>query len=115
MAIDGRFVQDSGPQVFAGNELLVKGVLESEGGVHLLTGYPDFPVSGFFDALEAVKPLLEERGTAVKIAGDEALSVAMVNGVQMAGGRAIAVVGALGLQAATGVLSQGVLAGDGSA
>jgi len=114
MAIDPRFIQDSGREVFTGNELLVKGVLESEGGVHLLTGYPDFPVSGFFDALEAVKPLLEERGTVVKIAGDEPLSVAMVNGVQMAGGRAVAAVGALGLRAATGVLSQGVLAGTGS-
>ena len=51
MAIDPRFLADSGREVFTGNELLVKGALETEGGVHLLTGYPGSPVAGFFDIL----------------------------------------------------------------
>ena len=53
MAIDPRFLAESGPQVFTGNELLVKGALEVDGGVHLLTGYPGSPVAGFFDTLAA--------------------------------------------------------------
>ena len=51
MAIDPRFLAESGHEVFTGNELLVKGALETEGGVHLLTGYPGSPVAGFFDIL----------------------------------------------------------------
>ena len=39
MATDPRFLTESGREVFTGNELLVKGCLETEGGVHLLTGY----------------------------------------------------------------------------
>ena len=35
MAIDPRFLTESGREVFIGNELLVKGCLEIEGGVHL--------------------------------------------------------------------------------
>ena len=49
MAIDPRFLVESGREIFTGNELLVKGALETEGGVHLLTGYPGSPVAGFFD------------------------------------------------------------------
>ena len=40
-----RFLRESGQAVFNGNELLVKGALETEGGVHLLTGYPGSPVA----------------------------------------------------------------------
>ena len=46
MACDPRFLAESGREVFTGNELLVKGALEVEGGVHLLTGYPGSPVAG---------------------------------------------------------------------
>ena len=45
--IDPRFTQEAGPIVFSGNELLVKGALETEGGVHLLTGYPGSPIAAF--------------------------------------------------------------------
>ena len=37
MATDPRFLACSGPEVFIGNELLVKGALETEGGVGLMT------------------------------------------------------------------------------
>ena len=40
--MDGRFIQDSGTNVYTGCELLVKGALES--GVSLLTGYPGSPI-----------------------------------------------------------------------
>ena len=45
--MDPRFNRDSGWEVFTGNELLVKGCLETEGGTHLWTGYPGSPVSAF--------------------------------------------------------------------
>ena len=62
MAIDPRFLTDSGFEVFTGNELLVKGALECEGGVHLLTGYPGSPVAGFFDVCGDIAPLLKQHG-----------------------------------------------------
>ena len=62
MEIDPRFIQEAGAEIFTGNELLVKGALETEGGVHLLTGYPGSPISGFFDTLESLAPLLNEKG-----------------------------------------------------
>ena len=44
MPCDPRFLAESGREVFTGNELLIKGALETEGGVHLLTGYPGYLV-----------------------------------------------------------------------
>jgi len=111
MKIDPRFVQESGPGIFTGNELLVKGALEAEGGVHLLTGYPGSPVAGFFDACEAIGPLLNDKGVVAKIASNEALGVAMVNGAQMAGCRAIAAMKSVGVHVASDALALGVLAG----
>ena len=49
MPTDPRFLAAHTREVFSGNELLVKGCLEVEGGVHLLTGYPGSPVATFFD------------------------------------------------------------------
>jgi len=111
MKIDPRFVQESGPGIFTGNELLVKGALEAEGGVHLLTGYPGSPVAGFFDACEAIGPLLNDKGVVAKIASNEALGVAMVNGAQMAGCRAITAFKSVGVHVASDALALGVLAG----
>src|SRR3954452_2946177 len=62
MAIDPRFLAESGREVFTGNELLIKGALETDGGVHLLTGYPGSPVAGFFDVCGAIKDLLQTNG-----------------------------------------------------
>ena len=70
MAIDPRFIQNAGREVFTGNELLVKGALETEGGVHLLTGYPGSPIASFFDTLTAITPLLEEHGMVAKLANN---------------------------------------------
>jgi indolepyruvate ferredoxin oxidoreductase len=109
--IDPRFIQESGHAVFTGNELLVKGALEAAGGVHLYTGYPGSPVAGFFDTLEALGPLLDTHGVAAKMSNNEALSVAMVNGAQMAGCRAITAFKSVGLHVASDALALGVLAG----
>src|SRR5215210_5197448 len=111
MACDPRFLAGSGREVFTGNELLVKGALETEGGVHLLTGYPGSPVAGFFDTLGDIKDLLNEHGIRAFQANNEALGAAAVNGAQMAPCRAIATMKSVGLHVASDALALGNLAG----
>ena len=111
MAIDPRFLAESGREVFTGNELLVKGALESEGGVHLLTGYPGSPVAGFFDVCGDIAPLLKEHGIRAFQANNEALGVAALNGSQMAPCRGIATMKSVGVQVASDALAIGNLAG----
>ncbi len=111
MAIDPRFLAESGREVFTGNELLVKGALETEGGVHLLTGYPGSPVAGFFDVLGDLADLLKSKGVRAFQANNEALSVAAVNGSQMVPARAIATFKSVGVHVASDALALGNLAG----
>ncbi len=111
MSINRRFTTESGPEIFTGTELLLKGALETQGGVHLITGYPGSPISGMFDAIEAIGPLLNEKGVVARLANNEALSVAMVNGAQMAGCRAITAFKSVGMHVAADALALGVLAG----
>ncbi len=102
---------DAGRAIFTGNELLVKGALETRDGVHLMTGYPGSPVASFFDVLESLSPLLTEHGVVARIANNEALSMAMVNGAQMAGCRAITAMKSVGVHVASDAMALGVLAG----
>ena len=112
MATDPRFLTESGREIFTGNELLVKGALETEGGVHLLTGYPGSPVSGFFDILGDIKDVLSSHGVRAFQANNEALAAAAVNGSQMAACRAIAVMKSVGVHVAADALALGNLAGS---
>lgn len=109
--IDIRFLADDGRELFDGNELLVKGALETPGGVHLMTGYPGSPVATFFDKMGDIKSLLLEKGIRATIANNEATSVAMVNGSQMVPARAMAVMKSVGLHVASDGLALGNLAG----
>ncbi len=111
MACDPRFLADSGREVFTGNELLIKGALETEGGVHLLTGYPGSPVAGFFDVLGDIKDILGQHGIRAFQANNEALGVAAVNGSQMLACRAIATMKSVGVHVASDALALGNLAG----
>jgi indolepyruvate ferredoxin oxidoreductase len=111
MSIDPRFMTQSGREVFIGNELLVKGCLETEGGVHLLTGYPGSPVAGFFDCIGDIAQLLNEKGIRAFQANNEALAAAAVNGSQMAPCRAVATMKSVGLHVASDALALGNLAG----
>ncbi len=111
MATDPRFLAESGQEVFTGNELLIKGALETEGGVHLLTGYPGSPVAGFFDVLGDIGDLLKSKGVRAFQANNEALSVAAVNGSQMAPMRAIATFKSVGVHVASDALALGNLGG----
>jgi indolepyruvate ferredoxin oxidoreductase len=112
MAIDPRFLVESGREIFTGNELLVKGALETEGGVHLLTGYPGSPVAGFFDVCSDLTPLLKQHGVRAFQANNEALGVAALNGSQMAPCRGIATMKSVGLHVASDALALGNLAGS---
>jgi len=109
--LDPRFVKASGLEVFTGNELLVKGCLETEGGTHLWTGYPGSPVSGFFDTAHELRELLTANGVRATMANNEALGAAMVNGSQMEGLRAIAVQKSVGVHVAADALALGNLVG----
>jgi indolepyruvate ferredoxin oxidoreductase len=109
--IASKFLRHEGTDVFNGNELLFKGALETEGGVHLLTGYPGSPVSAFFDVIARCASLLKEHGIEGRISNNEALAVAAVNGSQMAPLRAMAVCKSVGLHVASDALALGNLAG----
>ncbi|HUK82325.1 MAG TPA: 2-oxoacid:acceptor oxidoreductase family protein [Verrucomicrobiae bacterium] len=111
MSVDPRFLREEGTEVFTGNELLVKGALEAEGGTHLLTGYPGSPIAGFFDAMELVAPLFKEKGVRASIANNEALGAAMLNGSQMGPLRGICAMKSVGLHVAADALALGNLAG----
>jgi indolepyruvate ferredoxin oxidoreductase len=109
--IDPRLLREAGTDVFTGNELLVKGCLETEGGTHLWTGYPGSPIAGFFDTAQEIGELLRERGIRATIANNEALGAAMVNGSQMHGLRAIALQKSVGVHVAADALALGNLVG----
>ncbi len=111
MKVDPRFLREEGIEVFLGNELLVKGLLEVDGGTHLWTGYPGSPVAGFFDCIESIQELPKKYGIHAAMANNEALSVAMVNGSQMSGLRAIAAMKSVGVHVASDALALGNLAG----
>jgi indolepyruvate ferredoxin oxidoreductase len=113
MSFDGRFTQNVGTQVFTGAELLVKGALEADGGVHLFTGCPAAPVADYFSTLTALATLLEAQGQVATVAGNEAQAVAMGHGAQWAGCRAIVALGNAKLAAAGEALSAAILAGGG--
>lgn len=111
MPIDPRFLTTDAREVFTGSELLVKGALETEGGIPLLTGYPGSPVAGFFDTLADLKDLLKPKGVRAYQANNEALAIASVNGAQMVGCRAMAVFKSVGGHVAADALALGNLAG----
>ena len=111
MGIDPRFLTESGREVFIGNELLVKGCLETEGGVNLMTGYPGSPVAGFFDTIGDISSLLQEKGIRAFQSNNEALGVAAINGSQMMPCRAIAAMKSVGVHVASDALALGNLAG----
>src|SRR6266404_3040176 len=111
MRVDPRFLKEEGAEVFTGNELLIKGALEAEGGTHLLTGYPGSPVAGFFDAMELVAPLYKEKGVHATIANNEALGAAMLNGSQMGPLRGLCAMKSVGFHVAADALALGNLAG----
>ncbi len=107
--MDERFSQSNGTNVYTGCELLVKGSLES--GVSLLTGYPGSPISEVFDVLQRNSELLKTNGIVAQIANNEALSVARLNGSQMAEMRAIAFMKSVGMHVASDSLAISNLAG----
>ena len=100
-----------GPEVFTGNEAMLKGALETPGGVHLLGGYPGSPVAGFFDALSTVKDLLNEKGIRAIQNNNEALAAAMLNGTQTLPCRAMIAMKSVGVHVAADALALGNMAG----
>ena len=107
--MDNRFIQENGTNVYTGCELLVKGALE--GQVNLLTGYPGSPLAEVFDVIKSNSALLKEHGILAQIANNEALSVARLNGSQMANLRAAAFMKNVGMHVGADALAISNLAG----
>jgi indolepyruvate ferredoxin oxidoreductase len=68
--VDSRFLAEDGYEVFTGCELLVKGLMEVQGGTHLWTGYPGSPVAAFFDVIEAIQEIPKKHGINATIANN---------------------------------------------
>ena len=111
MKVDPRFLKADGQEVFTGNELLVKGCLETPGGVHMIGGYPGSPIAGYFDALAHIKDLLLEKGIRAVINNNEALSAAALNGTQLIPCRGMIAMKSVGVHVAADALALGNLAG----
>lgn len=107
--MDPRFSLEQGTGIYTGNELIVKGALESQVGV--ITGYPGSPLAELFETLENNKDLFNERGIVAQIANNEALAAARLNGSQMEGIRALAVMKSVGLHVAADGLALGNMVG----
>src|SRR5436190_9735218 len=105
--VDPRFLKTSGVEAFTGNELLLKGALES--GVGLITGYPGSPVSDVFEAIGMIAPYMAERGMVAQIANNEGLATARLNGARQAGLRAMAVMKSVGFHVGADALAVGNL------
>jgi len=111
MNVDPRFLVPEGREIFTGNELLLKGALEAEGGVHLLGGYPGSPIADFFNSMAHIKDLLSDKGIRAVINNNEALAAAMLNGSQTVGCRAIITMKSVGVHVAADALALGSLSG----
>ncbi|MFI5378068.1 MAG: DUF6537 domain-containing protein [Tepidisphaerales bacterium] len=111
MAVDPRFLVAHSREIFNGNELLVKGCLEVEGGVGFVSGYPGSPVAGFFDTLGEIQELLREKGIRAYQANNEALAAAALNGSQMIACRGLIAMKSVGLHVASDALALANLAG----
>ncbi len=98
MMSDKRFVQQSGIDAFNGNELIVKGALESQ--VALIAGYPGSPVAEIFTILEENADILREVGLWGEMTNDESQGAAALNGAMDVGVNAIAVMKSVGLNVA---------------
>ena len=107
--MDPRFSLEQGTGIYTGNELIVKGALESQVGV--ITGYPGSPLAELFETLENNKDLFNEHGIVAQIANNEALAAARLNGSQMEGIRALAVMKSVGLHVAADGLALGNMVG----
>ena len=107
--MDPRFLLEDGTVIFTGNELIVKGALES--GVGQITGYPGSPLAEVFETLEHIGALLEEHGIVAQIANNEALAAARLNGAQMEQVRTMAVMKSVGMHVAADGLALGNMAG----
>ena len=110
MNVEPRFLTGEGPQIFTGNEALLKGALEAEGGVNYLGGYPGSPIAGFFDAFAVIKDLLNEKGIRAVINNNEALAAASLNGTQTMPLRAMIVFKSVGVHVAADALALASLA-----
>ena len=90
MATDPRFLTDPAVKYSPATNCWSKAPSKTEGGVHLLTGYPGSPVAASSTSWATSKTSSRSNGVRAFQANNEALGAAAVNGSQMAPCRAIA-------------------------
>jgi indolepyruvate ferredoxin oxidoreductase len=83
---------DSGSGYFTSPELLLKGALESPGGVGLFTGHPAWPVSGFFTSLRAIEPDLAKEAITVRVGHSPGQAIALLSGARLHGKSGVCVI-----------------------
>ena len=111
MKPDVRFAKDTGREIFTGCELIVKGAMEAEGGVQLLTGRPGFPFHDLFQTLQQLGPMLAQNRMIVQPVRDPAHAVQAVHRTQRSAQQGIVVIGSDDLHDVSEALTSTVRAG----
>ena len=111
MKPDVRFAKDTAREIFTGCELIVKGAMEAEGGVQLLTGCPGFPFNDFFQTLEQLGTMLAQNRMIVQPARNMAQAAQAVHRAQGSGQRGMVVIGSRDLHHVSEALTRIARAG----
>lgn len=112
MEHDPRFARESGRDVLDTPALILKGVLETPGGIHHITGCADTatgsidPAKPVFTLAGAIGDRLTDHGIDVTASGDPAAAVARAAAVASIGGRSVVVFSADDTTAAASELAR---------
>lgn len=112
MEHDPRFARESGRDVFDTPALILKGVLETPGGIHHITGSADTgagsidPAKSVFNLADAIADRLTDHGINVASSNDPASAVARAAAVASIGGRTVVVFSADDTAAASSDLAR---------
>ena len=104
MSTEARFKASSGMEVFTGSELLVKGSLETAGGVRLFAGCHDSTATGVFDALRSLNGLLDDAGIVMRSAPGADAVAGIMHGALSTGARTMAMFDAARLPSLSDVM-----------
>jgi len=104
MNTDPRFGRNAGMEVFTGSELLVKGALETVGGVQLFAGCQDSTATGVFDALRSLGDLADDAGMVTRMAPGADAVAGMMHGALSTATRTMAMFDAARLPSLSDVM-----------
>lgn len=105
---DSRLMQNGGREVFSSDELILKGALETEGGVHLLTGCPSRVLDRWLETLRTNASWLNDRRSSARLAPSPITALAWLQSIRADCGRALAVIDGFEAPEWVGALRQSV-------